>query len=172
MCSASDGAKIKKRASSAVFSPLASIPIEGRRIISAHECLWDFGAVCLNAPVIDRFGAAFPGKEGLRAVQYVFLPKTHLPWMCAKLAIFTHRAKSVSVAYKLSLRPYVKLCFNSSGRQGGRPCMSPATSRPRRIQSTIWHTELSAKRLKYYVANTQHSDGRDVNLHFWRDGQK
>jgi len=44
--------KSRNCASSAVFSPLASIPNEGRRIISAHECLWDFGAVCLNAPSI------------------------------------------------------------------------------------------------------------------------
>jgi len=54
---------------------------------------------------------------------------------------------------------------DDSGAWSGR-------GRLRRIQSTIWHTELSEKRLKYYAANTSHSDGRDVNLHFWRDGQK
>jgi len=35
----------------------------------------------------------------------------------------------------------------------------------RRIQSRIWHTELSARRLKYYASNTPHSDGHDVN--YW-----
>jgi len=44
--------------------------------------------------------------------------------------------------------------------------------RLRRIQSRIWHTELSARRLKYYASRTPRSEGRDVNLHFWRDGQK
>ena len=56
---------------------------------------------------------------------------------------------------------------DESGAWSGR-----GRGRLRRIQSIIWHTELSERRLKHCASSTPRSEGRDVTLHFWRDGQK